>query len=479
MPTVAPSRSASGAARRRSTTLPTDGRRRRRPSTRSSAPATTRSTGAAPRVTTSSTSRARTQARTSRDITVIDQSQLKGAMQDGNVTGANFTVTLTNQPAVETKISTDAAINVSTVTDGTSTQNEVQQLVVKAARGTYTLSFGGQTTGRPRLQRDRHDDSGGARGLSTIGGGNVGSPRRASAPPSRHLPGNARKQNVANLDATSSVMTPEVQNVDLLDATGGTFTLTPTATRAARSRTTPTLRASRRSSRRSCPPVYVVTGSAGHWVITFQQGAPHVDSPRRRRRRTRERDRARDADDLQLQLDRRRLRHDEPELLPAGGRTAAADRARRPGRRPGPRADRPRRLPDAQDRRARHEQPDVSGGTPYGGSAAPADQAFELDITPKNTLSGVGNSGSFTIAETSGNFTLTLADGGMNATTSRACRRLGRRRRAGGDRRPALRAGRQRHDRDRHPNENAYTYALRVSGLGGHDDRRPERERHR
>jgi hypothetical protein len=60
----------------------------------------------------------------------------------------------------------------------------------------------------------------------------------------------------------------------------------------------------------------------------------------------------------------------------------------------------------------------ISGGAPYGVNGAPADQAFELDITPTNTLSGVGNSGSFTIAETSGTFTLTLQHGGMNATTS-------------------------------------------------------------
>ena len=46
----------------------------------------------------------------------------------------------------------------------TSTTNEVQQLVVKATGGTYTLSFGGQTTADTRLQRQRGGDPDGARG---------------------------------------------------------------------------------------------------------------------------------------------------------------------------------------------------------------------------------------------------------------------------------------------------------------------------
>ena len=90
-----------------------------------------------------------------------DASQLKGALQDGNLSDeANFDVTLTNQPTVTATITTDgtssvtgatigdggAGFGVSTVTQGSGV--EVQDVTVAGnASGTFTLSFNSSSSG--------------------------------------------------------------------------------------------------------------------------------------------------------------------------------------------------------------------------------------------------------------------------------------------------------------------------------------------
>ena len=361
-------------------------------------------------------------------IGVSDTSKLLGAMTDGNVSNANFTVTLTNQPAVETKISTDAAINVSTVHDGTSTQNEVQQIVVKATTGTYTLSFLGQTTAALAFNANATAVQAALAGLSTIGAGNV-----AVAPQSLGVAflvtfqGTLAKQNVANLGAASTVATQEVQNIDLLDATGGTFTVTlngHTSGKIAWDADATTGTTAKPSVTAQLATVltgstYVVANGsgAGHWTITFAAGAPHVDVL------------VGDGGGLENANALATLNitgfnatgggcaattpNSCPQVVAAQLQLALDAQAVAQGLEPIDHVD------ATTHAIAVHvTSSDISGGVAYGSGAAPSDQAFELDITPTNTLTGVGHSGSFTIDETSGTFTLTLANGTLNATTS-------------------------------------------------------------
>ena len=352
------------------------------------------------------------------DISVTDTSKLAGAMTDGNVTGANFSVTLTNQPAVETKISQDAAVSATTITDGTSTANEVQQLVIKASTGTYTLSFGGQTTATPlAYNANAATIQAALEGLSTIGTGNV-----AVAPQSLGIAflitfqGTLGNKNVNQLGAASSATVPEVQNVDLLDTTGGTFTLTldgKTSGKIAYNADATSVTTQLASL--TGLGTYVVSGTPGHWVITFQAGAQHVD---------------------QLLGDGGGLENSTAlATLTISGfdATGGGCASTSPNSCPQVVAQQLQLALDAQAVAQGLEPIDhvdstthaiavhvtsggTSGGTPYGGNAAANDQAFEIDLTP--AITGSGATGSFAIAETGGTFTLTLNNGSMMATTS-------------------------------------------------------------
>ncbi|HEY2542049.1 MAG TPA: hypothetical protein VGH92_03255, partial [Gaiellaceae bacterium] len=366
----------------------------------------------------------------SKDVGVIgvtDTSKLVGAMTDGNVTGANFSVTVTNEPAVETEISQDAAVSATTVTDGTSTTNEVQQLVIKASSGTYTLSFGGQTTAALAFNANAATIQTALAGLSTIGSGNIAvSPQSLGIAFLITFQGTLGNKNVNQLGAASSVTVPEVQNVDLLNATGGTFTLTldgKTSGKIAYNADATLDQTNNPSVTTQLASVlgagaFTVTpgtAGAGHWVITFQQGASHVD---------------------QLLGDGGGLENANPLAtlnITGFNSTGGGCMSTSPNSCPQVIAQQLQIALDAQAVAQGLEPIDhvdstthaiavhvtsggTSGGSPYGGNAAPNDQAFEIDLAP--SITGGGSTGSFTITETGGTFTLTLNSGPMMATTS-------------------------------------------------------------
>ncbi len=359
------------------------------------------------------------------DIAVTDTSKLAGTMTDGNVTNANFSVTVTNQPAVETKISQDAAVTANTVTDGTSTANEVQQLVIKATSGTYTLNFGGQTTAAIAFNANAAAVQAALVALSTIGSGNVAvSPQSLGTAFLITFQGTLGNKNVSQIVATSSVSVPEIENVDLLNATGGTFTLTldgKTSGKIAYN-ASPTVDATGNPSVTTqlatvlTGLTYTVTGSAGHWVITFANGAQHVDKF------------VGDGGGLENSTALATL--NVTGFNSTGGTCASTN----PNSCAQVVAQQLQLALDGQAVAQGLEPIDhvdatthaiavhvtsagTSGGTPFGGHTAPNDQAFEIDIAAPLTPN-TGSTGAFQITETGGTFTLTLKNGSIMATTS-------------------------------------------------------------
>ncbi|HVC86095.1 MAG TPA: hypothetical protein VNC40_01565, partial [Gaiellaceae bacterium] len=458
------------------------------------------------------------------DITATDSSQLKGAMSDGNVSGANFSVSVTNEPAVETEIAQNSvssvgvttvadggsSLGVNTSTNGASGTNEVQTITVRANAGAYTLSFGSATTGSIAYNADAATVQGDLAGLAGIGSGNVSVTQASSVGGTVYsitfqgtlaatnvnqlvptvsttlgavnevqqlsvkgaaggsytlsyggattaaIAYNAAASDVQNaltaissigpgnigvapltitggtgytitfqgtlaganekpIVATSSLTTQsEIQHVDLLDETGGTFTLSVGGKTSAAIADSAAASSGTGNVQDLLSPVlgagtYAVTGSAGHYVITFNLGAAHVDQL------------IGDPGGLENSTVLKTLTitsfsatggacattnpNSCPQVVAGQLQTALDNAAISAGLTPGFISQTITNSPS-------------SGVQPYGGGAAPNDQAFEIDITPQNTLTGSGSTGSFTINETSGNFTLTLTNGSMMATTS-------------------------------------------------------------
>ena len=121
------------------------------------------------------------------DITA-DNSQLTGVFNDASLTDpASFSVSLTNQSAALVAITQDGTASVSvatladggvglgvnTTTTGSGSANEVQTVLVRASAGTFTLTFGGQTTGSLAWNISAAALQTALGGLSSIGSGNV------------------------------------------------------------------------------------------------------------------------------------------------------------------------------------------------------------------------------------------------------------------------------------------------------------------
>ena len=297
---------------------------------------------------------------------------------------------------------------------GLTARDEVQQLsVVGAAGGTFTLAYDANSDGTygpteitaPIAYNASAGDIQTALTGTALGGGSV----IVAQPDLSQQIFTITFQNGMNVkpivvnDTTSLVSQNEVQQVTLLDATGGTFTLTldakttaPIAYDAAAGDVQTALNAL--SNINASGGSVSVTGSAGNYVVTFDGGplaAHHANK---------------------LVGDAGGLENSIPlGTLTVTGFTATGDTTT---------VQLLQKLQTAIDAAAVSagltpgfvsqlitSAPFTASSPVYGGGTAPNDQAFEIDIPFDPT------SGSFTIAETSGNFTLTYSSGGQSATT--------------------------------------------------------------
>lgn len=124
----------------------------------------------------------------------------------------------------------DAAITITTLNNGSTGQSEVQVVTVNGgpSGGTFTLSFGGQTTGTIAYNASAATVQTALRALSTIGGTNVAVSGSAGGPytctfqnslastPLPLISGNAAGLTGSSLNATITTVTPGVTGQDLV-----------------------------------------------------------------------------------------------------------------------------------------------------------------------------------------------------------------------------------------------------------------------
>ena len=180
------------------------------------------------------------------DITA-DSSQLKGALDDGNLTdAAAFSVSVSNDSAVITAITKDgtSSVSIATTADGgnglgvnTTTNgagpstNEVQTVTVRGSGGTFTLTFGGQTATGLAYNISAGALQSALEGLSSIGTGNVSVTSATTVGGTVYtitFQGTLAHANQAQLvpSAASGITArDELQQLTITGASGGTFAL--------------------------------------------------------------------------------------------------------------------------------------------------------------------------------------------------------------------------------------------------------------
>ncbi len=126
----------------------------------------------------------------------------------------------TNSSEIQNNDSARGVLVVLNVTEVTDATNEVQSLLVDATAGTYTLTFGADTTGALAYNADAATVETALRALTSVGGANVSV---APAGPGMTITFNGAlaAQNVAQITADSSSLTGNTATASVITTTQG------------------------------------------------------------------------------------------------------------------------------------------------------------------------------------------------------------------------------------------------------------------